>query len=162
MKRILSPILLLTTAGLLFALPYQSRDVGQLLPVETALLSLEDHTVTLETDLGLTGRGATLEEAVADLKAQAPGSLFLDTGNVVLLRPSALDLLPELERADFLRDSCTLCLAEGDLDLPRVGAYLRAHKPGSDLGAAFSARAGDRTPEIPTLAMKAGTFALKP
>ena len=161
MKRILSPALLLATVGLLFALPYKSRDVGQLLPVETALFSMENQTVTLETDLGLTGRGDTLEEAVADLKAQATGSLFLDTGGFVLLRPSALALLPELEKADFLRDSCTLCLVAGDLDLTRAGAYLQAHKPGSNLGDAFSALADGRTPALPTLTMEDGTIMLE-
>lgn len=161
MKRILSPALLLAAAGLLFALPYKSRDVGTLLPVETALFSVEGQTVTVETDLGLMGRGTTLEEAVADLEARAPGSLFLDTANFVLLRPSALALLPELERADFLRDSCTLCLAEDETDLPGVGAYLRAHKPGSDLGAAFSALAEGKDPELPTLTMENEAFALE-
>lgn len=161
MKRILSPVLLLTAAALLFALPYKSRDVGELLPVETALLSLEDRTVVLETDLRLTGRGANLEEAVADLKAQAPGGLFLDTGNFVLLRPSALALLPELEQAVFLRDSCTLCLAEGDIDLSQAGAYLRAHRPRANLGAAFAALAEGRRPEIPTLLWRDGAFALE-
>lgn len=162
MKHVFSWILLLAAAGLLFALPYESRDVGQLLPVETALFSIEDETVILETDLGLVGRGATLEEAVGDLKAQASGSLFLDTGNFVLLRPSALALLPELEKADFLRDSCTLCLAEGNLDLSGVGAYLRAHKPDSDLGAAFSALAEGGEPRLPALTMDGGIFALEP
>ena len=162
MKYILSPALLLTAAGLLFALPYKSRDVGELLPVETALFSVEGQTVTVETDLGLTGRGTDLESAVADLKARASGSLFLDTANFVLLRPSALALLPELERADFLRDSCTLCLAAGEADLSGVGSYLRAHKPGSDLGAAFSALAAGEDPELPTLTMGDGAFVLEP
>ena len=162
MKRILSPILLLSTAALLFALPFHSRDVGELLPVETALFSVEGPAVVLETDLGLTGRGPTLGEALADLKEKAPGALFLDTGNFVLLRPSALPLLPELEKADFLRDSCTLCLAEGDLDLKTVGPYLRAHKPAENLGDAFSTLAGNGTPRIPTLSQQAGTFVLSP
>lgn len=162
MKRILSPALLLATAGLLFALPYESRDVGGLLPVETALFSVEGEAVTAETDLGLTGRGTTLEEAVADLEARAPGSLFLDTANFVLLRPSALELLPELARADFLRDSCTLCLAVGEADLSDVGSYLRAHKPGSDLGTAFSALIAGEDPELPILTMGNGAFALEP
>lgn len=161
MKRILSPALLLAAAGLLFALPYKSRDVGSLLPVETALFSVEGQTVTVETDLGLTGRGTDLETAVADLKARAPGSLFLDTANFVLLRPSALELLPELARADFLRDSCTLCLAVGETDLSDVGSYLRAHKPDSDLGTAFSALVAGEDPEIPILTMRNGAFALE-
>ena len=162
MKRVLSPALLLAAVGLLFALPYKSRDVGRLLPVETALFSVEGQTVILETDLGLTGRGDTLEEAVADLKDRAPGSLFLDTGNFVLLRPSALALLPDLEKADFLRDSCTLCLAEGDLDLTHAGPYLQAHKPGSNLGDAFSALAEGWETALPTLTMEDGAFMLEP
>lgn len=161
MRRFFSPALLLTTAALLFALPYESRDVGELLPVETALLSREEGTVILETDLGLTGRGTTLEEAVAELKTRAPGSLFLDTGNFVLLRPSALDLLPELRTADFLRDSCTLCMAEGELDLSGVGDYLRAHEPDSDLGRAFAALAEGQTPKLPLLRETEGTYRLE-
>lgn len=161
MKRILPPVLLLATAALLFALPYKSRDVGELLPVETAMLSMEGHTVVLETDLGLTGRGESLEEAVTELKEKAPGGLFLDTGNFVLLRPSAMPLLPELEEAEFLRDSCVLCLAEGNMDLTQAGDYLRAHKPGVNLGAAFSALAKGQRPEIPTLLWQDGAFALR-
>ena len=162
MKRILSPILLLSTAALLFALPFHSRDVGELLPVETALFSVEGPAVVLETDLGLTGRGPTLGEALADLKEKAPGALFLDTGNFILLRPSALTLLPELDGEDFLWESCTLCLAKGDLELSRVGPYLRAHKPGSNLGDALSALAEGRTPALPALTVEDGAFMLEP
>lgn len=147
--------------ALLGELPFRQNDVGKLLPVETSLLYIEDGQVVVETDMGLRGQGATLSAAVKDLEQRAPGVVFYDTGNYILLHESAMPLLLQLPQAEYLRGSCTVCrVAERELDLAEAGKYLAAHEPEVDLRRVEAAQAAGEELELPELQWSKGAFFL--
>lgn len=144
-------------------LPFQNRDVGKLLPVETSLLYIDRGQVVIETDQGLRGRGATWALAVKDLEAKAAGVVFYDTGNYLLLHESAVSLLKDLPGREKLRDSCALCLVDWrEADLAAAGKYLSAHKPKVNLRRIQAAQAVGEPVNLPKLIKTEGAFLLVP
>lgn len=153
-------LLALALAGL-GEMPFQERDVGRLLPVETSLIWMEDGQVAIETDLGLKGRGDTLEKAVENLRERAPGVVFYDTGEYILLHDSALSLENTLAEQEFLRGSCALCRVSGkEMDLQAAGAYLSANRPELTLRQVAAAAAQGETVELPLLCWEEEEFIL--
>lgn len=147
--------------ALLGELPFQQNDVGKLLPVETSLLYIKDGQVVVETDLGLRGEGATLAAAVQAMERSAPGVVFYDTGNYILLHESAMPLLEQLPEAEYLRGSCTVCrVTERQMDLAEAGKYLSAHEPEVDLRRVEAALAAGEKLELPELQWSKGAFFL--
>ena len=126
MKWILSvfAILLITALGWL---PFQGTDVATLEPAEALYVSLEAEQVLIETDGGWFGRGETVDGAVKDLKESAPGQVFLQTVDYLMLQKGSEGVLPALYA--HLRSGCSVCLVEEKLDLEKASAYLRAHRP---------------------------------
>lgn len=142
-------------------MPFQERDVGKLLPVETSLIWMEDGKIAIETDLGLKGYGDTLEKAVANLQERAPGVVFYDTGEYILLHDSALGLENTLAEQEFLRGSCALCRVDSrELDLQAAGAYLSANRPEMTLRQVAAAAALGQTAELPLLCWEEEEFIL--
>lgn len=146
MKWILSllAILLVTVLGWL---PFKGTDVATLEPAEALYVSLEGEQILVETDGGWFGKGETVEEAVADLKESAPGQVFLQTVDYLLLQTESEALLPTLYA--HLRSGCSVCFVEEKPDLAKASTYLRAHKPGLTIQ---HYRAGEK--EIPKLTME--------
>lgn len=125
MKWILSllAILLITV---LDWLPFQGTDVATLEPAESIYVSIENEKVCVETDGGWLGSGKSVEEAVADLNKSAPGKVFLETVDYLLLKKGCENLIPALY--SYLRSGCSVCLVEEKPDLQNVSEYLRAHR----------------------------------
>ena len=73
----------------LLLLPQRGTEVGKLLPVETLLIEKQAEQYRVSADTGSAGRGDSLEKAVDALRAEAPGILFLDTADYVLLTGEA-------------------------------------------------------------------------
>lgn len=122
----------------LFLSPVEKTDVGELLPVELLFIYYKEESLCVETDTGDMGTGETLDGALADLKATAPGNIFLDTADYLIIARDAIPLLPQLWQ--ILRPATQLCLGEG-VDAG-TAAFLAAHKPGVTLN---DVRAGRRT-----------------
>lgn len=146
--------LLLLASVIVFGLsPFAGTDVGKLLPVEAVRLSWRNGQVRLETDMGDIGVGATVEQALADLKNTTGGILFLDTADYLLVKPGGEWLLEEI--CDFLRPACGICLEQGEGKLGDAAAFLAVHKPLMTLGkwrGGFS--------ELPQLQMEDGRMRL--
>lgn len=115
------------------SLPFSNHDVGKLQPVETMAVWMEADAVVLETDAGIRGEGQTWEAAMENMKATAPGSVFLGTVSFLLLDSSALELLPVILTRQEINPACSLCLGEKGMDLEAAGTYLRAHEPEKNL-----------------------------
>lgn len=118
-------------------------DVAKLRPVEVLWVQVVDGEVHLHTDMGDAGRGTDVNAAIEDLKQRASGKVFLKTAEYLLLSEQAQPLLQEL--LGHLRPSCMVCLAQGDVDLEQVGAYLREHPPKRNLA---RYQAGERELEV--------------
>lgn len=146
MKWILS-LLAIVVLAILGWLPFQGTDVATLEPAETLYVYINKEEVFVETDGSWFGEGETVEEAVADLKAAAPGQVFLQTVDFLLLQEGAEELLPALYL--HLRSGCKVCFIDEKPDLQKASTYLRAHKPKFTLQ---DYRAGKT--EIPKLTME--------
>ena len=145
MKWIASLIAILLVAVLDW-LPFQGTDVATLEPAEALYVSLEEQ-VLVETDGGWFGRGETVEQAIADLKESAPGQVFLQTVDYLLLQEGSEEVLPSLYA--HLRSGCSVCRIEEKPDVEKASAYLRTHRPGMTIQ---HYRAGKK--EIPILIME--------
>lgn len=132
---------------------YAGSDVGDLQPVQTVCVSKRSGMVVIETDTGERGAAPTVCDAFENMKDTAPSRLFLDTAEYLLISPECEGLLPELVR--YLRPSCCVCLAGGEVDLPQVGQFLKIHRPERTL---MEYRAGIR--DIPIIKVYDGRMEL--
>ena len=112
-------------AAALTLMPSHTADVGELLPVELLYVDCEQTGVRVETDTGEMGYGEDLAAALSDLKAAAPGRVFLETADYLVVTREAAYLLPQLRK--ILRPATRVCLGVNT----DAGAadYLSAHKP---------------------------------
>lgn len=131
MKRWIVYLLLFAAAAALGTTSFTGTDVGELLPVEVVRISCRDEEILLETDNGNSGRGMDVTDALRDLKESAPGNLFLETADYLILVPGCEEYLEALYGC--LRPSCGICLEDGKADMERVGEFLSAHKPETTL-----------------------------
>jgi hypothetical protein len=122
-----SYIILYSIAGVIALLPFRGTDVAVLSPAEAVWASVEAGIVCLKTDGGDLGMGATVAEALENMKQTASGTVFLDTADYLLISESCTALLPAL--MTYLRPSCVVCLEDGSSDMEQVGAFLEYHKP---------------------------------
>ena len=128
---------LLLTA-ILGGMPFAGTDIAKLQPVEVLRVQKDGEMISVELDTGDSGKGATLEAALQDLKESTPGKVFLETADYLLINKEAETLLPSL--AEHLRPACGVCLENGEAKLEEAAEFLGAHEPGLTLQ---EYRAGD-------------------
>ena len=112
-------------------LPQRGTEVGKLLPVETLLIEKQAGQYRVSTDTGNTARGDSLEKAVDALRAEAPGILFLDTADYVLLAGAAEGCMEKLP--DYVRPGTRVYKMEGTAELSEIGGFLKNHGPNAPL-----------------------------
>lgn len=115
----------------LLLLPQRGTEVGKLLPVETLLIEKQAGQYRVSTDTGHTARGDSLEKAVDALRAEAPGILFLDTADYVLLTGEAEECTEKLP--NYVRPGTRVYKLEGTVELSEIGPYLKTHGPDTPL-----------------------------
>lgn len=108
-------------------IPTEAAELGKMKPVETVCVRLEADTITIETDTEDIGRGATVLEALENLKDTTAGTIYLDTAEYLLVMGGAEQQLPELSK--YLKMSVRICKAEGDIPVKDTAAFLSAHRP---------------------------------
>ncbi len=155
MKRILWMTAIIASVWVLPRLSHPAVDIGKLDPVETVLLKIDDRMITLETDLGPSGSGETLEEAIRALRKSASSEIYLDTTNKLLISGNADAYWSEI--MDVFRPSSRVCRILEEPDLKEATKYLTAHEPELTLN---RIRAGERNWEI--LIIKEGRGQLVP
>lgn len=128
-------------AVLLF--PGKGTDVGKLIPVEVIALSESEAGVTVRTDTGDMGSGRTLDEALQNMKDTAPGMIYLDTAEYLLVETGCEDLMTAM--GGYLKKSVRVCRTEEGICLEGIADYLSAHRPGEKLG---EVTAGTRIREL--------------
>ena len=95
-------------ALLIWGLPFPAYETATLLPVETVQLArTEDGRVLLRTEAG-DGVGADWSAAVRELRANAPGTVLLDTAEQLVLCTDEPELLQEAAESGDLRPAVQL------------------------------------------------------
>lgn len=79
----------------------------------------------IETDTGNKGYGATVMQALRNMKETASGIIYLDTADYMILTSDTEKAVMELESE--LRPAVRLCAATKQIDLSNVADYLDAH-----------------------------------
>ena len=124
-------MLYITLAVLALAAPVKRADVGKLRPVEVVSIAEAEGEYIVRTDTGDRGSGRTLREAVADLRETAPGIVYLDTAEYLLLESPIEDMAYLKE---ILKPCVRVCGAESGIPLEESGRYLDVHRPAVRLG----------------------------
>lgn len=103
MKKWMVAVVILLVLGYVDGFPFEQADAGELCVVETLLVETDSAGITLYSMDGR-GWGATMEEAVENLRENVPGQLFLrqvkrviycqgtESGDIVLEMPEAIPL----------------------------------------------------------------------
>ena len=111
--------------SLLFA-PVERLDVAQLQPVQTVAVSISGSGIVIETDTNNRGQGGTVEEAVADLKSNTPGVIYLDTAQYLLLTQEAEVYSPALEA--YMRPTVGVSLWDGKGSVEEAAKFLEVRR----------------------------------
>ena len=119
-------IYLLLVAGA-FLFPKRPVELGKLIPVELILVEKEEGAYLVRTDTGDVGHGTTLPSAIENLRATAPGDLFLDTARYLLVTEETHHTIPEISR--YLKGETYISMVENGLDPEQATQYLSAHPP---------------------------------
>lgn len=151
MKRWIIYIVAFAGVALFGASPFHGTDIAKLAPVEAVWLAEKDGRIYLETDTGDRGWGEDVQAALADMKAAAPGSIFLETADYLIVETGSEDLLSQVY--DVLRPGCMVCGAAKMPDMGEVAEFLAAHEPGLTLRR-YRVSQG----EIPMLTEQTGRF----
>ena len=122
MKRVIYGILI---AGAM-AIPTRPLELGKLKPVEVVRIDKRGEQILIETDLGDSGSGKTVAEAILDLKERTPGTVYLDTAEYALI-PKDETILTQI--APYLQEKVRICHWEGEMEIERVAEYLDVHRP---------------------------------
>ncbi len=127
MKRWILYAVVFAAVSAMGALPFHGTDIGELAPVETVWLSEKNGQVLLNTDTGDFGRGEDARSALEDMKSAAPGTVFLETADYLVVQSGQEHLLSQMY--EILRPSCMVCRAEKMPDLEVATAFLSVHEP---------------------------------
>lgn len=158
------PAVLALLAALRLLTP-AATDAAELLPVTVLRVRAAGDAVEVLCDAGddaCTGRGETLDAALDDLCASAPGTLFLQTAEHILITPDARHILPQAAVSRRLRPAARVYYLQGGApELSRAGDFLRAHGGGARLTDVRARLLGaEGAPEIATLVCTQGRLTL--
>lgn len=123
MKRWLVPLLLLAAVTMGEGL-FHGTDVAKLEPVELVTLCQTAAGIEVRTDTGSVGLGATVTDAVEKMKDTAPGEIFLDTAEYVVLTDLNEENLADLTAC--FRPSCKILFLSGAAKPEDLAAFLRS------------------------------------
>ena len=124
MKKLVLYFLLLGAALLL---PTEGTDVGKLLPVEVVQLNMEGDRVVIATDVGATGSGLTIYEAVENMNDTTGSVVFLDTADFLLIAATARTEAVALK--EYLKGNVRVCGVDAGIELKNAAKFLAVHKP---------------------------------
>ena len=113
--------------GTALMVPLEKNNVGNLQPMEAVYLKLEGEQVVIRTDTGDQGAGETMTDAVKDLHNTAPGIVYMDTADYLIVNENAKGIIEDA--AQYLKPSVRMCMTKEDVDLMYAAKYLNAHKP---------------------------------
>ena len=115
---------------LLVGVPFASRPLTELTPVEILCLQKQGQDVLARCDGGVAARGSTVQQAVGNLHRAAPGRLELGTVDFAVLTGVSPAELGQLG----LRPAVGVFAAPAVEDPEALAVYLRTHGESVTLG----------------------------
>ena len=133
-------------------LPFQANDVAALLPVETVIVTRSGASLRIDIEDGLHALGQTVSDALDALQEQAPGKIFFQTAEQVVVSEDAAGAVPQVIREARFRPAAGLYLTPAEaLEPETVSAYLKTRHSPLTLGQAQAALAQDEGLTVPRL-----------
>lgn len=136
--------------------PSKAHDAAELLPAQILVVDASQGEVTVSAESGVTGVGARFEDALLDMERHAPGVLFLDTAEYVVLTRRAWYLLPQIAPSQSLRPSARLVQADVAVEPSEALSFLQAHTPELTLADTYAALLCGQTPQTQALQQTEG------
>lgn len=133
---------------ILCGLPFQEHETARLLPMKTVQVELTADGVHLVSEIG-EGSGANWNAAVQNLRANAPGEVFFDTAEQLILCDRAVTIVPEILEDGTLRPAAQVYRADALQEPEGLNDYLAAHESALTLGALRAYIAEDASYQIP-------------
>lgn len=115
---------------LLFGLPFRAWKTGALLPVQTVQVQRQADGIHILTEAG-EATGADLRAAVQALCAAAPGQVFVETAQYLVLCGGVRGA--EVAASGLLRPNVQVYRAQGFRDPELLRPWLAAHESGVTL-----------------------------
>lgn len=117
-------ILYILIIALVFFAPVRRLDIAKLEPIEAVAVEISGNDIILKTDSGRQGRGATVSEALENLKANTPSVVYLDTARYLLISEKAWHMAEEIK--GFLKENIEVAKYYG-AEVKQELEYLQAH-----------------------------------
>ncbi len=160
MKRLLLCVLAVTAAGICGLLPANQKDVGELLPVRTLVVTREDGAFALDGGEDLHGEGPDWASALEDLRATAPGEAFFGTMGQIVLTEDALEVLPDVLNEREVRPAARVYAGTGEIDARTASDFLESKKGGVTVQSLWAASLEGREEPLPRLNGENGRYHL--
>ena len=112
--------------------PANRTDLAELKPVEAVYLYKNGEQIVIQTDTEDRGKGKTVQQALKNLKDTTAGQIYLDTANYLLIGPGTEEYAEALKGE--LKASARVCGAKEEMDMKKVGGFLKVHTPEKKFG----------------------------
>lgn len=128
----------------LFFMPVQHAEIASLEPIQGVWMHLENGNIVLQTDTEDKGVGDTVENALADMKKNSSGIIYLDTAQYLFTSETAQSQIQALQTV--VKGSVMLCQWDGQGSVDEAVKYADSHKIGLPIRKWTE---GSKLPEIP-------------
>lgn len=119
-------ILYITILLMLYVAPLERLDVAKLLPIQAVAVYTEGDSVVLETDTENKGKGASIADALQDLKENTPAVVYLDTAEFLMVSETAVSEMEEIK--NYLKPSVKVCVCDAAGKVKDTAKYLDVHR----------------------------------
>ena len=119
-------ILYIAILLMLYVAPLERLDVAKLLPIQAVAVYTEGDSVVLETDTENKGKGASIADALQDLKENTPAVVYLDTAEFLMVSESAVSEMEEIK--NYLKPSVKVCVCDAAGKVKDTAKYLDVHR----------------------------------
>lgn len=133
MKKVLLLAAVVAAVWTLTLASESQKDVGDLLPIQTLMVTRQNGQLEVRGDGDLLGCGETWAAAMENLEQTASGEAFFGCTEHVVFDRNAISYLPDAMADHRLRPAARLYLSSGSVDPDEATAYLDAHPGGKTI-----------------------------
>ena len=159
MKKVIWVLIVVLILGALNLLPFRSRELADLLPVKTVIVTRSGAEYTVDIGAGVKAVGDTLSDALKRLQEQTSDDLFLPTAEQVVLTEPAGEAAQAVAEETAFRPAAGVCRTPDPSPDPNaLGQYLKTHPSDCTIVDLQAAIAEGREPNLPVLLPVGGGY----